>query len=529
MTIAGGLMVLATTLAVGMAAVLIWRRPALAVGVFAIGLAVHNAILMVLLEAGTPALVVRGLQVWKEFLVALLLLRLVVDLSRDKIRWRLIARAAQATPGPLRVLDLSAVGFAGLLTLYLILPVVTPFGSETTVAQRLLSFRILILLPVLYGLGRFFGSRDREGTRVALSLVIAAAVLVAVVGLIDLWFVPTNRWASLVNAFTSWQGFHYRGPGGLPENFFQSTPAGFGLRRMVSTYISPLGVAYTGLLVAPVIVAGLLAPRRRAAWGWVALVLTLASIALSVTRLAVICLVVEVAVLAILVRRPRAVVAAGLAIAAAALAFGWYPQTGPLVSFDLADVRPPAGAAAVEAAFGGARTPTAQPTPSLPPGADPDVVEGILSQEDASIQAHIAAVRDGFVHAVDHPFGVGLGSTMQRFGTATGPGESALLGIVGEVGVAGGVVFTVLYGGAILAGLAALRRPRRGHEIALAALVGIGGIGLAPIVLTSAVWGDFSVTFLFWWATGALVSALVAARHGADARSEGSANSGGGA
>jgi hypothetical protein len=29
-----------------------------------------------------------------------------------------------------------------------------------------------------------------------------------------------------------------------------------------------------------------------------------------------------------------------------------------------------------------------------------------------------------------------------------------------------------------------------------------GGIALIPITLTSDVWGDFSVTFLFWWAAG---------------------------
>ena len=38
----------------------------------------------------------------------------------------------------------------------------------------------------------------------------------------------------------------------------------------------------------------------------------------------------------------------------------------------------------------------------------------------------------------------------------------------------------------------------------------VGGFALIPITLTSDVWGDLSVTFLFWWAAGA--SATLAAR-----------------
>jgi len=70
-----------------------------------------------------------------------------------------------------------------------------------------------------------------------------------------LWFVPTARWLDWgVNLFSNWLGFQYKGPAGLPENFFQTLPDGLLLRRMVSTYISPLGIAYTGLLAWPIAV-----------------------------------------------------------------------------------------------------------------------------------------------------------------------------------------------------------------------------------------------------------------------------------
>ena len=34
----------------------------------------------------------------------------------------------------------------------------------------------------------------------------------------------------------------------------------------------------------------------------------------------------------------------------------------------------------------------------------------------------------------------------------------------------------------------------------------VGGLALIPITMTSDLWGDFSVTFLFWWAVGSCAS-----------------------
>jgi hypothetical protein len=320
--------------------------------------------------------------------------------------------------------------------------------------------------------------------------------------------VPTRFWVDFgVRDFTALQGYDYGGPGGLPENFFQSTSAGYGLRRMVSTYISPLGIAYTALLVVPLIAGVLVALRRPPGRYWLALALVLASIAFSVTRLALLCLVLEALLWVVVTRRPAAVIAGVASLAAVGIAFSVYPLTGPLVSFELKDVRLPAGAVVL----GLSTRPdlpldrNGSPEPSAP--VEPDIVGGIVTQQDASIQAHIGAVKDGLLHAVEHPLGVGLGSTMPRFGTPTGPAESAFLGIVGEVGILGGVLFAALYVGVILVALLAAARTRGRPLLDLALLVGVGGTGLAPIVMTSAVWGDFSVTFLFWWAAGAVVSA----------------------
>jgi hypothetical protein len=508
-------------LLVTLAVIASWRRPALGLGIFALGLAFHNAVIMVLLDAGTPSLVVRGLQAWKELVLLVLVLKIGSEAWHG---WEggLPALRSRVTAGawPLRVLDGIAIAFTLLLLVYLAASFLWSFGAETTIAQRLLSFRIFILIPVLYALGRLFGARDPVGSRLSVNLVVIAAATVAVIGLIELWFVRTRLWLDFgVTSFTALQGFEYRGPGGLPENFFQGSNAGYALRRMVSTYISPLGIAYTALLVVPLIVGVLVAMRRPRHWAWLALALVLASIALSVTRLALLCLVFEALVWIVVTRRPVAALAGVLSLTAVGLAFSIYPLVGPLVNFDLTDVRLPAGAVLVAAATGvDIGDLHASGSSEL---IEPDIVGSIVTQQDASIQNHILQVRNGLVHAVDHPLGVGLGSTMPRFGTATGPAESALLGIVGEIGLLGGALFVALYCGVLLVGLIGASRQLDRPFLELALLVGVGGIGLAPIVMTSAVWSDLSVTFLFWWAAG--VTASVAGRNIGIRRSPGEA------
>jgi O-antigen ligase len=133
-------------------------------------------------------------------------------------------------------------------------------------------------------------------------------------------------------------------------------------------------------------------------------------------------------------------------------------------------------------------------------------VQRVLSADDESIQAHIHAVQDGVAFIRANPLGAGIGSSVDRYGAATVPGESALLAIGGEMGVLGLLLFGGLYGALVLVGLREIWRHRRDPcAAALAAIVGVGGLVLTAIVLTSQVWGDFSVTFLFWWAAGSLV------------------------
>jgi O-antigen ligase len=254
---------------------------------------------------------------------------------------------------------------------------------------------------------------------------------------------------------------------------------------MVSTYISPLGIAYTGLLVFPLAVILLDAGdqrRVRRMLAAIALFLLLAGIFLSVTRLALFALVGETVLMATFIRRRWLnVLVVVVVIGVVAVIFG-YPRIGPVVDSHL------------------------QPTV---------VRAGIVSSSDPSLLEHIRTVLADLEVAVAHPLGQGLGSSGSpavRFAGAGSsadyaPGESAVLSMFVDTGVIGGFAYVALYLFGIARAVSALLRTRRlGLEAALPMVAVVGGLALIPITITSDLWGDFSVTFLFWWAVGSCAS-----------------------
>jgi hypothetical protein len=473
------------------------RAPFVGLAVLVAGMAVHNVALMAMLRFGTPAPLVSAVQVWKEVDIAVLL-------GVAAWRWWQAGR-----PWPrLNWIDWLAVAFSLVLALYLLIPN-SVTGSTSSLTGRLLAFRVDATLVALYLLGRVHAPASMFQQRRAVWIVAGATALVGFAGLIELWFLPTAVWIDWgVITYTHHLGFAYHGPAGLPENFFLTFPNGLLLRRMVSTYISPLGIAYTALLVLPVATVLVATQRGRAlGWAWVLAAGLLIGLAFSVTRLALLAATFEVVLLALLLRRRAAV---GMVVAvAAALVVGLvlYPPVGPLIRPPtLNPVRAPAGYAAISAVARLAGI-------SLNLGSDADGAsvpkskggQAIISAQDASLAEHLRQLAIDSRIVAARPFGNGLGSAVGRFNNGGTLGESALLAIYGELGVVGGLLFTALYLGTLYAAarnvLAGL--PKEDPiPLALPLVCLAGGLALLPIVLTSDVWGDLSVSFLFWWAAG---------------------------
>jgi hypothetical protein len=456
-----------------------WRHPFIGLGLLVAGMAFHSFVLMVLLRLGTPYILVRAFQGWKEILIALLTLIALTQIWR---RWRI----GQASP--LLFTDWVAIGFAVIITVYFLLPE-SVLHSGTSFGQRLVGFRVAALIPLIYFLARRLEPSGESELRTVLWLCLGAGAVVTLFGLFELFFVPTRTWLDWgVNLYTQFLGFTYNGPRGLPPNFFATLPDGTLLRRMVSTYIGPLGIAYTGLLLFPlgVVVIDRQRPGRAAKrLAIAALTLVVIGLMFALTRLALLALIGEAALLWLLLRRVWIAILVPFLIAASIFMLYPYASLGPAVDRNLVAVQRSGWTWAI-------------------------------SGNDSSAQEHYGFLVADIKFDLQHPFGLGTGASTARYGQLVGTGESAVLGMFGDVGVIGGTLYVALYVLAVWNGYRAFRSaPQHSLAIALPITAMVGGLALLPVTVTSDVWGDLSVTFLLWWAAGA--SATLAARQSAAA------------
>lgn len=444
---------------------LIWRRPFIGIGVLVAGMAFHSFALMWLLHLGTPHLLVRAFQAWKEIV---LLVLTVVAVSRI---WQ---SRHNARFGQLIVTDWIAIALALVAIAYFLVPA-SVFHSGVNQSQRLVGFRIVFLIPLVYFLGRTVGAgSDRERLAVVW-LGLGAAAVATVFGIYELFVIPTRVWLDWgVNQYTSFLGFTYHGPAGLPENFFLTLSNGTLVRRMVSTYISPLGIAYTSLVLFPLAVAVMDRRVTQKTARWIAMLTTLLilGVVLSITRLALLALVGEAVLLWIVLRQAWIAGLVPVLVVAALLAVFPYTTIAPAVDRNLGSVH----RLGLQWGF----------------------------TNDSSTREHYGYLVQDLRFDLEHPLGLGVGASSARYGTLVGTGESAVLGMFGDMGMLGGGLYLSLYLLAIWLGWRTLRMTRKASlEEVMPLIAFVGGLGLLPITMTSDVWGDLSVTFLFWWAAGA--------------------------
>src|SRR5215213_7067656 len=93
------------------AAILVWRRPILALYAWVIGLAAHNAVMAAFYGAGVRGGALTALQAWKEILLGVALARVALEALRAR---RLAFRV--------HPVDVLAVAFAIVVCVYALLP-----------------------------------------------------------------------------------------------------------------------------------------------------------------------------------------------------------------------------------------------------------------------------------------------------------------------------------------------------------------------------------------------------------------------
>ncbi len=376
------------------------------------GLALHNVVMAQLWDLGVRGNTLDVVAAWKE---ALVLVALVF------VAWQVRHLPA------VRAADILAASYAVVIVVYWAIPQ-DLLGGEATARGELLALRHHLFPVAAYALGRLVAIAWQERGRVG-GLIALSAVVVAVVGLADLAFISLQAWRdSGVAGWFGELGLDYEGLSGLPENWVYNTgDEDNPIRRLVSTFLSPLASAYA------LVVALIYAVSRPFRWWWGLLAVFLyIALLFTHTRAALAALAFGLVVLALAQRRLAPAVLAVAAVAVGAAFLAAYPSIGPSTSYTQDEL---------EWLRENAR--------GEPTGRDP------FPTADSSTESHWRNLRDGVRVVLEHPQGYGLGNAgvvAKRTGVEIRAGESTYTELGVDAGIAGLTAF-VLWSLVVLIGL----------------------------------------------------------------------------
>jgi hypothetical protein len=377
-----------------------------------VGLALHNAAMAQLWEIGVRGTALDVVAAWKE---ALLLVALVV------VAWR-VRKLPAVTAA-----DVLAASYAVVILVYALLPQGWLDGGATTRGE-LLALRHHLLPVGAYALGRLisvaWGKRGMVGGLIALT-----AAVVAVVGLVDLALVSLQQWreSGVAGWYREQLGLDYEGLTGLPENWVYNTGDETNpIRRLVSTFLSPLASAYL-LVVALIYVVS---RPFRWWWGLLGLLLYL-GLLYTHTRAALAALAAGLVVLALVQRKLAPAVLAAMSLAAGAVFIAAYPDIGPSTSYTQEELE------------------WLRQNAQRDPGASGDP----FGADESSTRSHLRNLRDGLQTVIEHPQGYGLGNAgVVAKRTEVKAGESTYTELGVDAGIAALAAF-VLWSLVLLLGL----------------------------------------------------------------------------
>jgi hypothetical protein len=369
------------------------------------GLALHNAAMAQLWDLGIRGDRLDVVAAWKEALLAL---------AVAVLAWRLRDRVT------LTAVDALAAAYTLAVLVYAVVPQ-DWLGGEATARGELLAIRHHLLPVGAYVLGRLIGTMRRETPWLGAALVLTAAG-VAFLGLLDLMLVSLQAWrdSGVPSWYSEQLGLDYRGLSGLPENWVYNTGDEENpIRRLVSTFLSPLASAYA------FVVALIYVVSRPLRWWW-ALVAALLYVGLlyTHTRAALAALAVGLVVLGAVQRRMAPVVLAVASLVVSAGFLAAYSSIGPSTRYTPEELEVLRANAARE------------------PGENADP----FSPGESSAKSHWENLRDGIEAVLENPEGYGLGNAgvvAKRTGVTIQAGESTYAELGVDVGVVGAAVFAL--------------------------------------------------------------------------------------
>ena len=460
-------------LLLAVAAAAVWRRPVVSLYLFVGGLALHNAVMAALYAAGVRGSTLTAITAWKEILLAVALAHVLLDaVQRRRLPFRPVAA------------DGLALAFGALAVVYALVPQ-SALGGAAGHHAVALALRHDVVPVGAYFLGRSLRLGRDDLRRLAWTLL-GTAGAVAALGLVDVYTVSIGWWRTngVIDYFHKHLGYDYHGTGtrlerngatyGLPENFVYNVGGDKPfLRRLVSTFLSPLASGYL-FLVALLVTAAVL--RARKVVVCLALV-TAAGLLWTFSRSSLLAFAVGLVVLAVLRRRPLEL---GAAVLTVAVAVGWahvFPKIAPTGNWTRVDL---------------------VYQHRLARGKQSQGSFTATSASEPSLHEHWESLKDGLHTMVHHPQGYGLGNvgqTASRTGTPLKAGESNYT----ELGVVGTVLWTA-WGLVLLAGLV-----RAGRRDPWAAGLAAAFAAVLVLAIQTDVIGDPWVAYCVWALAGALL------------------------
>jgi hypothetical protein len=413
------------------------RFPRLALLVLMVGLALHNLAMALLWQTGVRETALDVVAAWKDvLLLAAVVLALAAARSIPDLGWP----------------DRFALAYGAIAVVYWLVPQ-SWLDGDATARGELYALRHHLLPLGAYILGRLVTLDRAWWRRVTLTLV-GIGVGLAVFGLVDVYLVPLQWWrdSGVPDWYRDQLGLAYRCLSYLPENWILNTDEESPVRRLVSTFLSPLATAY-----ALVVVLLLLVAARPRWWTVAAGVIVYAGLLWTHTRAAFIALPAGLLVLAALRRSwMPAVLAAGSVVVTVGFV-ALFPTIGPTTTYTAAEL----ACLRENAATGGVTSD------------DP------FSTGESSTSSHLSALRDGIRTVGRHPWGYGLGNagvSAARTGVTPKAGESTYT----ELGVDAGLLGLATFVGWLVALFVAIRR--RSPWLA-ASLVAVAVLGLQTDVI----------------------------------------------
>jgi hypothetical protein len=434
------------------------RWPVRALHVFVVGLALHNVAMALLWDVGIRGGALTVVAAWKEALLAAALAAVAWS------AWR--ARRLPFRPGPV---DALAAAFALVVVLY-------AFVGDAGADAVLHALRALLVPVAAYLLGRSLALEARDLLALGRTVVVTAAA-VAAYGLVEVYAVPLDWWREhAVGWYREQLGFDYgAGLSGLPENFVFNPGDERPVRRLVSTFLSPLATAF--MLAVALLFA---AARPRLERLHVLVPVIFAGLLWTHSRSVIAALAGGLVVLALVLRRWWALGAAAAVLVLGAGFVAVFDEIGPRTTFTASELEVQRATAREE------------------PGAEHDPFD----PDEPSLASHWDNLRSGLERVGEHPEGSGLGTAgavAKRFDEPLLAGESNYAEIGVQTGIAGLALF-VAWNLALLLALARAGRHEWGAAATCASLAAV----LALAIQTDA-YGVPWLGYVVWSLGGALV------------------------